>query len=120
MGNKKKRINIKGKGVVCGCVWNEKMEAEIVAAESMRKVDRMRGLKYVQSDLKCFSKIEEALKVGKKVLFSSVPCQVAAAQRKFGSSDRFYTISYIYGMFYRFDLIEVPVKQDELKSNPTS
>lgn len=84
---------IEEKGVVCGCVWNEKMEAEIVAAESMHEVDRMRGSKYVQSDIKCFSKIEEALKVGKKVLFSGVPCQVAAAQRKFGSSDRFYTIA---------------------------
>ena len=29
-------------------------------------------------------------------------------------------VSYIYGMFYRFELIEVPVKQDELRSNPTS
>ena len=29
-------------------------------------------------------------------------------------------VSYIYGIFYRFELIEVPVKQDELRSNPTS
>lgn len=29
-------------------------------------------------------------------------------------------VAYIYGMFYRFGLIEVPVKQDELRSNPTS
>lgn len=29
-------------------------------------------------------------------------------------------VAYIYGMFYRFKLIEVPVKQDEPKSNPTS
>ena len=29
-------------------------------------------------------------------------------------------VSYIYGMFYRFELIEVPVKPDELRSNPTS
>lgn len=29
-------------------------------------------------------------------------------------------VSYIYGMFNRFGLIEVPVKQDELRSNPTS
>lgn len=28
--------------------------------------------------------------------------------------------SYIYGMFYRFGLIEVPVKQDKLRSNPIS
>ena len=29
-------------------------------------------------------------------------------------------VSYIYGMFYRFGLIEVPLKQDERRSNPTS
>ena len=29
-------------------------------------------------------------------------------------------VSYIYGMFNRFGLIEVSVKQDELRSNPTS
>lgn len=29
-------------------------------------------------------------------------------------------VAYIYGMFYRFGLIEVPVKQDEPRSDPTS
>lgn len=29
-------------------------------------------------------------------------------------------VSYIYEIFNRFGLIEVPVKQDELRSNPTS
>ena len=29
-------------------------------------------------------------------------------------------VSYIYGMSYRFGLIEVPLKQDERRSNPTS
>ena len=29
-------------------------------------------------------------------------------------------VSYIYGMFSRFGLIEVPVKQDKLRSNPAS
>lgn len=29
-------------------------------------------------------------------------------------------VSYIYGMFYRFGLIEVPVKQDEPRSDPAS
>ena len=29
-------------------------------------------------------------------------------------------VTHIFGMFYRFGLIEVPVKQDELRSNPTS
>ena len=29
-------------------------------------------------------------------------------------------MAYIYGMFNRFGLIEVPVKQDEPRSDPTS
>ena len=29
-------------------------------------------------------------------------------------------VAYIYGMFYRFGLIEVSVKQDEPRSDPTS
>jgi len=29
-------------------------------------------------------------------------------------------VAYIYGMFYRFGLIKVPVKQDEPRSDPTS
>lgn len=84
---------IEQQGVVCGCVWNAEMEAEIVSSKTMADIKKMRGSKYVQSDILCFSSVSQALKDEKKVLFSGVPCQVAAAQKIFGKFENFYTVA---------------------------
>lgn len=82
-------------GVVCGCVWNGKMEAEIVCTETVEGLARMRGSKYVQSSIRCFSQIRDYLKQGRKVLFSGTPCQVGAVQSLFPRAENLYTAALI-------------------------
>lgn len=66
-------------GVVAGCRFNENMEAEHVVAESREELEALMSSKYVQSDTRgIFKRVRTLLKSGRKVLFSGVPCQVAA------------------------------------------
>lgn len=65
-------------GVVYGCVLNDKFEAVHTRAENREERNRMRGSKYIQSDLKdTFKNIQKDLKDNRKVLFSGTSCQVA-------------------------------------------
>ena len=38
-------------GYVCGCVWNEQMDAVHIVSNKLEDVERMRSSKYVQSDI---------------------------------------------------------------------
>ena len=38
-------------GYVCGCVWNEELEATHIITNKIKDIQRMRGSKYVQSNL---------------------------------------------------------------------
>lgn len=65
-------------GVVYGAVVNEDVTVGHADAEDMAAVERMRGSKYVQSDLYgTFEEIGYYLSEGRKVLFTGTPCQVA-------------------------------------------
>ena len=69
-------------GKVCGCVWNEHMEAEHILTDNMNDVSRMSYSKYVQSNMMhCYKEIETALKTNIAVLFCGTPCQVAALKK---------------------------------------
>lgn len=76
-------------GVVYGCAM-QKDDMKILKAMHIRAADKehmkpLYGSKYVQSDMgEIYNAIEEDLNVGKTVLFSGVPCQVAAVKKKFG------------------------------------
>lgn len=73
-------------GVVYGCVLDEKFEAMHVRACSKEERNRMRGSKYIQSDLKdTFRNVQADLKEGKKVLFSGTSCQVAGLKAYLGT-----------------------------------
>lgn len=72
-------------GVVYGCVLNESFEAVHVRADSAEGRNRMRGSKYVQSDLKdAFRQVRDDLKEGREVLFSGTSCQVAGLKAFLG------------------------------------
>lgn len=65
-------------GVVYGCVLNEKFEAEHIRVETQEERNKMRGSKYIQSNLKdTFKQVKQDLKNGRKVLFSGTSCQIA-------------------------------------------
>ncbi len=65
-------------GVVYGCALDRKFRASHIRAETKEERDRMRGSKYVQSDMADTMKnIRKDLEAGRRVLFSGTSCQVA-------------------------------------------
>lgn len=65
-------------GWVCGAGFDDELNVIHYLAENSLQRDGQRGSKYVQSNLlNVFPEIKALLKVGKKVMFSGTPCQVA-------------------------------------------
>ncbi len=78
---------VAGGGVVYGAVVNEDMTIGHADAEDMASVMRMRGSKYVQSDLYgTFDEVRYYLEEGRKVLFTGTPCQVAGLKSFLGKN----------------------------------
>ena len=67
-------------GAVAGCVWGEYWTPEHVLAHTWSEVERMRGSKYVPSNVgDIYKQVIAFLRDSKNpVLFSGTPCQVAA------------------------------------------
>lgn len=64
-------------GCVFGAVFNDDFSVSHVMAETQSERDRMRGSKYVQSDMNdCFKAVKEQLLSGRLVAFSGTACQV--------------------------------------------
>ena len=69
---------LQANGVVYGAAIGQNGEVCHVRAESAEERDRMKGAKYVQSNITgVFEQVIEDLLSGRKVLFSGTPCQVA-------------------------------------------
>ncbi len=74
-------------GVVFGAVVNEDMTVGHIDAEDMAGVERMRGSKYVQSDLYgTFDEVRCYLDEGRRVMFSGTPCQIAGLNSYLGKA----------------------------------
>lgn len=72
---------IKNGGVVCGAIYDSNYEVKHVITNSKDIRDKMRGAKYVQSDMgNVISEILSNLKENRVVLFSGTPCQVVAVK----------------------------------------
>lgn len=66
-------------GLVCGAVYAQDQAVVHFLSEDPADVSRLRQSKYVQSDLSAiYRQVQEALKSGRRVLFSGAPCHVAA------------------------------------------
>ena len=77
------------KGIICGCVWDQNINAKHIISNKVDDLERMQGSKYVQSDLgKCFSDIKTNLKQGKDVIFCGTPCQTAGLHFYLGKTDK--------------------------------
>ena len=71
------RSIIKDQGIVIGAAFENKETLVHIAVDNIDDLDKLRGSKYVQSDLKeIFKYIKENIKT-KKILFVGLPCQVA-------------------------------------------
>lgn len=65
-------------GLVYGCVWDKDYNAKITRAENEEEMKPMRGSKYVWSSAAdVFPEVKNDLDLGRPVLFSGLPCQVA-------------------------------------------
>lgn len=65
-------------GAVYGAAYTEQFDVVHICAESKTELARLRGAKYVQSDLgNTFGEVKGRLEKGQQVLFSGTPCQVA-------------------------------------------
>ena len=71
-------------GVIYGAVYNENFDVVHGRADCKEERDKMRGSKYVQSDISnIFSLIKKDLDNEKNVLFVGTPCQVSGIKRVF-------------------------------------
>lgn len=83
-------------GVVFGCVLTENGGAVHIQASTKSERDKMRGSKYVQSDLQnVFQEVKSALTAGKSVLFSGTSCQVDGLNNFIGENEQLYCIDIV-------------------------
>lgn len=69
-------------GVVFGARFNEKWEVIHDYIETVDEIKLFRGSKYVQSYIgDTFKEVNAFLKMGRKVLFSGTPCQIAGLKK---------------------------------------
>lgn len=68
---------LKNKGVVYGCLFDERNIAIHKRVDNFKELEALRGSKYVQSDLKnTYIEVVKDLKEGRCVLFSGTPCYI--------------------------------------------
>lgn len=86
-------------GIVFGCSLekeNNKFIVKHIKVDKINDLEKLKGSKYVQSDItNIYKEIKECLKENKKVLFSGTPCQVAAIKQFTNNPDNLFTIDII-------------------------
>lgn len=84
-------------GCIVGSQLNENFICEHIIINEENELNKLRGSKYVQSDMeKVFQIVKEKLNNNKEVLFCGCPCQVAAIKNFIGKNDeKLYTIDLI-------------------------
>lgn len=72
-------------GVVVGCAYNTKLQAEHIIVTEIKDLYRLQNSKYVQSNMgDCCKRIKAYLNNGVTVLFSGMPCQCHAVKAFLG------------------------------------
>ena len=92
---------IKEHGVVFGAAYNDDMKLVHFWVDTIEDAIKLQGSKYVQSDVNnTYQEAEKFLAVGKKVLFTGTPCQIAALYSFLGEEhENLYTMDLIcYGV----------------------
>ncbi len=69
-------------GVVFGAAFDENWNVHHIGVDNLADLAKLRGSKYVQSDIgTCYKEAERLLKANKYVLFSGTPCQIEGLKR---------------------------------------
>lgn len=80
-------------GVVYGCAFDDKMKARHIRVDSYEELERLRGSKYVISDLTgVFKMVEDDLSAGRRVLFSGTPCNISGLYGAVGKHENLMTV----------------------------
>lgn len=81
--------NILGQeGVVFGAFFDKGLHCKHVDIQSIEDLPALQGSKYVQSEMGiAFKRVKDYLKIGRKVLFSGTPCQIAGLKKYLRKSD---------------------------------
>lgn len=75
---------------------NEKFIIKHIKADSLEKLNRLKGSKYAQSDItNVYEEVQAELDKGKKVLFSGTPCQISAIKKYVHDTSNLFTIDII-------------------------
>ncbi len=86
---------LKEGGAVCGCGWNERFVAEHQIIRKEEEIEKLQGVKYVQSDTKnIYEQVRKLLEEGKTVLFCGTPCQTAGLLREIKQKERLITVDF--------------------------
>lgn len=76
---------LKKKGYVCGASFDEKNKLGHIIISSKKDLEKLRGSKYVQSEIgDIYKRIKKLLENNKWVLFSGTPCQAAGLKNYLG------------------------------------
>ena len=72
-------------GVVYGAAFDERFSVKHIAVDKVSELPRLRGSKYVQSDIgDCFADVKRNVLAGRQVLFSGTPCETAGMMNYLG------------------------------------
>lgn len=72
-------------GIVFGACFDENWEVVHDCTESKERLAAFRGSKYVQSCMNnCYARVKQYLRLGRKVLFTGTPCQIAGLKSYLG------------------------------------
>ncbi len=86
---------LENNGLVCGCIWSDEMKPIHILTDKIEDIEKMRGSKYVQSDLNnVIKEIKEKIE-NKIILFTGTPCQIAAVKLYVKNHKNLYTCGLI-------------------------
>ena len=80
-------IILRGGGIVFGAAFDENFHVKHTAVETLDELEKLRGSKYVQSQIgDVYRQVKDALK-SRQVLFSGTPCQCAGLKNFLGGDN---------------------------------
>jgi coenzyme F420-reducing hydrogenase beta subunit len=84
-------------GYVAGAIFNEEWKVNHIVSNTIADINKMRGSKYLQSDIcNSYTETKALLDKGKYVLFSGTPCQIAGLYGFLSKDyDKLFTIDLI-------------------------
>ncbi|MBQ7266096.1 MAG: Coenzyme F420 hydrogenase/dehydrogenase, beta subunit C-terminal domain [Firmicutes bacterium] len=91
------KMMLKKGGVVFGASFTQDWNVKHIKADSIQDLKALQGSKYLQSDTNTtYSQVKQELLLGRSVLYSGTPCQIAGLYGYLGEKyDRLYTTDVI-------------------------